>query len=131
MGVPPGGCPAYGKSATVEVRAESPLQAKLTRKWPRECEGRCGQGPGRGELGQRGRTKVNPPLFRGRSLAEGGVRRWKESTHRTGGPECRAVARPGNLGLSSVEGGSTEALNGRKTQAQMSVRLIMWQFFCV
>lgn len=57
---------------------------------------------------------MNPLLFYGKSLAEGGVPRWKESTHHTGSP-CWAAARPRSLALSSVEGGSTESLNGRKT----------------
>ncbi|XP_064426389.1 peptidyl-prolyl cis-trans isomerase B isoform X1 [Mirounga angustirostris] len=65
-------------------QAEESLRARLIEKWPPwECEGRCGQGPGWGEPGQRGRAKVNPPLFCGRSLAEGGVQRRKESTHQT------------------------------------------------
>lgn len=42
------------------------------------------QCPGQGELGHRGRAKVNPPLFCGRSLAEGGVQRWKESMEHAG-----------------------------------------------
>ena len=68
-------------------QAEESFQAKLIRKWPCEREGRFEQGSGPGEFGQRRRTKVNTALFCGRSVAEGGVCRWRESSHHTAGRE--------------------------------------------